>query len=66
MDKSSLTEMAAAMWHAEMIYDSTPTEMRIPDAPAQATAALWSVETTNDSSLTQMGKLDPLVEMAAP
>ena len=66
MDKSSLTEMAAAMWPAERIHDSTPTEMGIPDAPAQATAALWHVETTNDSSPTQMGMLDPLVEMAAP
>ena len=59
-----VVELAAAMWPVEMIYESTPTVMGIPDAPAPA--ALWPVETTNDSSPTQMGILDPLVEVAAP
>ena len=59
-----VVELAAAMWPAEMIYESTLTVMGIPDAPAPA--ALWPAETTDDSSPNGMGILDPLVEVAAP
>ncbi|KAJ9700993.1 hypothetical protein PVL29_006363 [Vitis rotundifolia] len=57
-------ELVVAMWLAEMIYDWTPTVIRIPDAPALA--APWPMETTDDSSPTGMGMLDPLVEVTAP
>ncbi|KAJ9700989.1 hypothetical protein PVL29_006359 [Vitis rotundifolia] len=57
-------ELAAAIWPAKIIYDSTPTAIGIPNAPALA--AHWPVEIMDDSSPTGMRMLDSLVEVAAP